>query len=50
MDENNVIISLQHVSKVFDKTFTAVDDVNLDIKKVNSSPCLDHPGVAKQRL
>lgn len=33
MDENNVIISLQHVSKVFDKTFTAVDDVSLDIKK-----------------
>ena len=33
MEENNVIISLQHVSKVFDKTFTAVDDVSLDIKK-----------------
>lgn len=33
MEEKNTIISLKHVQKVFDGSFTAVEDFNLDIKK-----------------
>ncbi|MBR4274422.1 MAG: ABC transporter ATP-binding protein, partial [Bacilli bacterium] len=33
MNAENTIISLKNVCKVFDKSFTAVDDFNLDIKR-----------------
>ncbi len=47
MDANNTIISLVHVSKVFDGNFTAVDDFNLDIRKGEFVTLLGPSGCGK---
>jgi spermidine/putrescine transport system ATP-binding protein len=47
MDANNTIISLVGVSKVFDKTFTAVDNFNLDIRKGEFVTLLGPSGCGK---
>ena len=45
MNADNTIISLKNVCKVFDKSFTAVDDFNLE---VSSSPSLVLLDAARQ--
>jgi spermidine/putrescine transport system ATP-binding protein len=47
MDANNTIISLVGVSKIFDSTFTAVDNFNLDIKKGEFVTLLGPSGCGK---
>ncbi len=47
MDGNESIISLVHVSKVFDKTFTAVNDFNLEIKRGEFVTLLGPSGCGK---
>jgi len=47
MDANNTIISLVGVSKVFDKTFAAVDNFNLDIRKGEFVTLLGPSGCGK---
>lgn len=47
MSDNRPIISLVHVSKVFDKTFAAVDDFNLDIKRGEFVTLLGPSGCGK---
>ncbi len=47
MDVNDPIISLVHVSKVFDKTFTAVNDFNLEIKRGEFVTLLGPSGCGK---
>lgn len=47
MDANNTIISLVHVSKIFDGSFRAVDDFNLDIRKGEFVTLLGPSGCGK---
>ena len=47
MDADNTIISLVGVSKVFDKTFTAVDNFNLSIRKGEFVTLLGPSGCGK---
>jgi spermidine/putrescine transport system ATP-binding protein len=47
MDADNTIISLVGVSKIFDKSFAAVDDFNLDIKKGEFVTLLGPSGCGK---
>ncbi len=47
MDADSTIISLENVCKVFDKTFTAVDNFNLNIKKGEFVTLLGPSGCGK---
>jgi ABC-type spermidine/putrescine transport systems, ATPase components len=49
MDADNTIISIKGISKIFDKSFVAVDDFTLDIRKGEFVTLLGPWAAARQR-